>query len=240
MTDERVAVRRETAALASLMPDHVSTSECFGDVSDARLFPAEEAVIERSVAKRRDEFTTVRWCAREALRNIGVAAVPILPGLRGAPQWPAGVVGSMTHCEGYRGAVVARAEHLVTLGIDAEPDAALPDGILAAVASQAEQDSLAHLHAEAAGPSWDRLLFSAKESVYKAWFPLTATWLDFDEASVEFAAGADRSSGTFRATLLVPGPETDQGRITGFDGLWLRHRGILLTAIAVPRAQDRS
>ena len=60
------------------------------------------------------------------------------PGAKREPLWPAGVVGSITHCDGYRAAAVARATDLATVGIDAEPHEPLPDGVLAAIALPAE------------------------------------------------------------------------------------------------------
>ena len=86
----------------------------------------------------------------------------------------------MTHCAGYRAA--ARRPRPATwprVGIDAEPHGPLPDGVLDAIALARGAAALARL---AARPDvrWDRLLFSAKESVYKAWFPLTRRWLGFE------------------------------------------------------------
>ena len=80
-----------------------------------------------------------------------------------------------------------------------------------------------------AGVRWDRLLFSAKESVYKAWFPLTRRWLDFEEAVVI----PDPAEGTFTARLLVPGPVVDGRTLTGFPGRWMVDRGLVATAITV-------
>ena len=100
--------RRAIAVLAALPPAGIAAVEAFDDDIPARLFPEEEALVARSVDKRRREFTTARRCAREALARLGVPPAPILPGERGAPRWPAGVVGSMTHCAGYRAAAVAR------------------------------------------------------------------------------------------------------------------------------------
>ena len=85
------------------------------------MFPVEAATVAGAVVERRREFGTVRWCARRALRRLGVPTVPILPDADRVPRWPAGVVGSMTHCEGYRAAAVARSDELGGIGIDAEP-----------------------------------------------------------------------------------------------------------------------
>ncbi|MFC0532575.1 4'-phosphopantetheinyl transferase family protein [Phytohabitans kaempferiae] len=214
--------------LAELVPPAVVTVEAYDDVAPVELFPEEQAVIARAVDKRRREFTTVRGCARQALSHLGFEPVPILPGQRGAPRWPAGVVGSMTHCEGYRASALALDRHVRTVGVDAEPDAPLPEGVLDAIALTEELAMLRELTASAPGVHWDRLLFSAKEAVYKAWFPLAVKWLDFSEARI-----AIDPAGTFEATLLVPGPETPEGPLTGFSGRWLARRGLLLSSIVV-------
>ena len=88
--------------------------------------PEEEPLIARSVAKRRNEFITVRHCARLALGELGFPPVPILKGDKGEPCWPDGVVGSLTHCAGYRGAVVGRGAAVRSVGVDAEPHDVLP------------------------------------------------------------------------------------------------------------------
>lgn len=212
------------------MPAGVSAREIFHDPAEASLFPTEEAVLARAVDKRRREFTTARWCARRAMAALGVAAAPLVPGRGGAPTWPPGVVGSMTHCAGYRAAAVGLAADFTTIGIDAEPQGPLPAGVLDLVTVETERAHLARLAAEVPGPSWDRLLFSAKESVYKAWFPLTGRWLGFEEALLSI----DPRRGTFTARLVAPGLASDGTPLEAFTGRWLSDRGFILTAIAVP------
>jgi 4'-phosphopantetheinyl transferase EntD len=75
------------------------------------------------------------------------------------------------------------------------------------------------------------MLFCAKETVYKAWFPLTGRWLGFEEADITL----DPAAGTFTARLLVPGPEIDGRELTAFGGRWLARRGLIVTAICVAR-----
>jgi 4'-phosphopantetheinyl transferase EntD len=169
--------------------------------------------------------------------------VPIPRGPRGAPNWPTGVVGSMTHCDGYRAATVAREREIASLGIDAEPASPLPEGTFGMVALGPEREHLAALTVARPGIAWDRLLFCAKESVYKAWFPLTGRWLGFEEAQVELnltdhpddpgnraESGAE---GTFTARLLVPGPSVDGRTVDRFSGRWLMHDGIVAAAVIV-------
>jgi enterobactin synthetase component D / holo-[acyl-carrier protein] synthase len=216
--------------LEEILPASAAVTEVRGDIADAALFPEEAEVIRRAVEKRRREFRTGRACARAALSELGIEPQAIPSGPRGAPQWPAGTVGSITHCEGYRAAALARGEDLVTIGVDAEVDAALPDGVLGDIALPEERRSLEALAREEAGVHWDRLLFSIKESVYKAWFPLAERWLGFEDASVTI----DRERGSFVASLLVPGPRLEGDELSGFSGRWLARDGLLLAAIAVP------
>jgi 4'-phosphopantetheinyl transferase EntD len=214
-----------------ILPAPVASAEVFGDDPAATLLPGERAIIARAVEGRRREFTTARGCARRALAGLGLPPVPVLPGPRGAPQWPEGVTGSITHCAGYRAAAVALTSTVVSLGVDAEPDEKLPDdGVLDLIARSEERERLAKLAASAPGTCWDRLLFSAKESVYKTWFPLTGCWLDFESADIVI----DASAGTFTARLLVPGPVVGGSPLNLLHGRWLTGHGLLITATVVP------
>jgi 4'-phosphopantetheinyl transferase EntD len=216
--------------LDEIVPPQVAAVEAFDDPPGVQLYPDEEAVLRKAVASRRMEFGTARWCARQALARLGLPPAPILPGPRGAPGWPAGVAGSMTHCAGYRAAALAHSRDIAAIGIDAEPHGPLPDGVGDRVVSQAERRALAVLAEAAPGTAWDKLLFSAKEATYKAWFPLTQRWLGFNDASI----GINPADGTFTAWLLVPGPVLAGRELTQFSGRWLVRDGLVITSIAVP------
>jgi 4'-phosphopantetheinyl transferase EntD len=230
--------------MEELLPESVVTVEAFGDAwpEGAMLYPEEEALVARAVEKRRREFTTVRTCARAAMEKLGVPPQPVLRGPFGAPRWPSGLIGSMTHCVGYGAAALARIGDLASIGIDAEPHEKLPDDDLGAVILATEADRLARLAAEHPSVHWERVLFSAKESVYKAWFPLTGQWLDFSEADIEIfadpgsGAGGEVRSGRFRAELLVPGPLVGGARVGFFDGRWTVRGSLLATVVTVPHA----
>ena len=219
--------------IESILPTGPVAVDTFVDPPGATLFPEEEPLVERAVEKRRLEFTTARWCARRAMAELGHPPAPVLRGERGRPLWPAGLVGSLTHCAGYRGAVLASRESFTTIGIDAEPDEPLPDGVLATVTRPGERERIEALLREHPAVRWDRLLFSAKESVYKAWFPLTSRWLGFEEADLLI----DPTAGTFSARVLATGGRIDGRPLTGFDGRWMAANGLILTAIAVPAAR---
>jgi 4'-phosphopantetheinyl transferase EntD len=218
--------------LDEIVPPAVIAVETFDDPPDVHLYPQEAALLGKAVTSRRREFGTTRWCARRALAKLGLPAAPILPGPRGAPIWPDGVAGSMTHCSGYRAAALAHSTDLAAIGIDAEPDGPLPGGVRDRIARPEELAALAELMAAAPGTSWDKLLFSAKESTYKAWFPLAQRWLGFTDASI----GINPADGAFIARLLVPGPVLGGRQLTEFHGRWLVRNGLVVTAIAMPAA----
>ncbi len=215
--------------LERILPDAAVVVATTTDL-EAPLYPEEEAALGRPVEKRRREFVTARACARQALGLLGLPEQAVPSGSKGEPLWPAGIVGSITHCTGYRACVLARDDDLLTVGVDAELDQPLPEGLLPDVALPEERR---HLHALAGldpGVSWDRLLFSIKESVYKAWFPLARQWLGFEDATVTI----DRLGGSFSAHLLVPGPTVGGAVLDGFAGRWLAADGLLFAAIALP------
>jgi 4'-phosphopantetheinyl transferase EntD len=215
--------------IEEILPTGVAYAEASADPPGIVIFPQEAAIVAAAAEKRRREFTTGRACAHRAVTSLGIAPLPILPGEGGAPRWPAGVVGSITHCAGYRTAVAALTSGIRTIGVDTEPDEKLPHGLLDVVSIPAERARIRDLAARKPTVSWDRLLFSAKESVYKAWFPLTRRWLGFDDANISINAG-----GTFEARLLVPGPQVDNRQLAGFTGHWLASNGLIVTAVALP------
>ncbi len=218
------------ALLTQVLPDVVATAETYSDPGNLVPLPEEEPLIARSVAKRRNEFITVRHCAREALGKLDVGPVPILKGDKGEPCWPDGIVGSLTHCEGFRGAVVARATEVRSVGIDAEPHGVLPKGVLGAIALPAEQDTIGTLEGDL---HWDRILFCAKEATYKAWFPLTHRWLGFEDAHITFELDSSGSSGTFLSRILID-PVAESGPpLTELPGRFTVSNGLVLTAISL-------
>ena len=218
--------------LAGVLPgaDALAAAELYDDPPGLAALPEEEPLIAKSVAKRRNEFITVRYCARQALGELGVPPVPILKGDKGEPCWPDGVVGSLTHCTGFRGAAVGRNGIVRSVGIDAEPHDVLPNGVLDAVSLPKER---AELQQMPAGLHWDRILFCAKEATYKAWFPLTHRWLGFEDAHITFEVDGSGSAGTFRSKILID-PAAESGPpLTALAGRWTVRGGLALTAIAL-------
>lgn len=210
-----------------LVPDGVVVVCTRDELPDIDLFAEEERSVGGAVEARRREFMTGRACARRALQRLGRAPVAIPSGERGEPSWPDGIVGSLTHCRGYRACAVASARTVRSVGIDAEVHEPLPAGVREQVAFGRE---LAMVADQGGDVHLDRLLFSAKESVYKAWFPLARRWLGFED--VELTIDVDATA--FCARLLVPGPVVDGVALTEFQGRWRVEEGIVAAAVVVP------
>ena len=155
--------------IRSLLPPGAAFAELAIDGPEPALFPVEEAAVARAVAKRRREFAFGRACARRALGK-GVA---IAVGQGGAPIWPAGFTGSITHTHDYAAAAVVRDGQL---GIDVES--------LAHAAKIPELLATVALPSERALPA--ALLFSAKVSVYKCLYPTGGRFLEFRDVELAF------------------------------------------------------
>jgi 4'-phosphopantetheinyl transferase EntD len=216
--------------LSDVLPHKVAAAEMYSDPPDLAPLPEEEPLIAKSVAKRRNEFVTVRYCARLALGELGLPPVPILKGEKGEPCWPDGVVGSLTHCEGFRGAAVGRTDATRSVGIDAEPHGVLPNGVLDAISLPVERSELGALPA---GLHWDRILFCAKEATYKAWFPVTRRWLGFEDAHITFTVDDGGTAGGFESDILIDPAALAGPPLTTLRGRWSVRDGLTLTAIVL-------
>jgi enterobactin synthetase component D len=140
-----------------------------------------------AMRKRRIEVLAGRWCAREALRALGSphAEAPILSDASRAPVWPAGLVGSITHTQGFAAAAVAESAAARSLGIDTEQRFTLDRArrLDAYLAHPGEVAALVH------GAAFDEdvaatLVFSAKESVFKCLHPFVRKHFGFHAARV--------------------------------------------------------
>jgi 4'-phosphopantetheinyl transferase EntD len=208
--------------LQGLFPDDVATA--WGDPHEpsAPLFPEEEALVAHAVEKRRREFAKGRECARKALERFGRDGVILLSGKDREPLWPPEITGSITHTSGLCAVAVASSTSYRGLGIDAEPAEPLEPHIAHRVYGGDDPSKWSELRA--LEPSVvSRLVFSAKEAMYKCVFPITRTFLGFEDVSVEIGPA------TLGATLCVDAPPFRKG--TFFGGRWRKTGRHLVTAI---------
>lgn len=179
----------------------------------AALLPP-QVVIAEMPQQVDDASAAGRDCARRALLDLGIEPAPVNRGAHGEPLWPPGVVGSITHCAGYTAAAVARGDQVIGLGIDAEAIAPLTSAVVELVCTERERRMIGDLP----GDHWALVLFSAKESVFKAWFPLTGQWLEYGDVHIEL----DVVSGRFGASI--------RGSDRGIDGRFAVGEARVLTA----------
>jgi len=176
--------------LISLLPTQAHTVLSVQPPTDtSRLPAAEQAAAESMQPVRRREFMHGRICARAALTALGVAD-PVIPvGADREPVWPDGVVGSISHCDAVAAAVVARREDIGGLGIDLESNEPLDRQTLALVCRETELSWLAHADDEL---HLAKLIFSAKESIYKCIWPVIRHFVDFQDIGIQIDTETQR------------------------------------------------
>jgi 4'-phosphopantetheinyl transferase EntD len=160
-------------------------------VGARRIRPGDEAAFAapgrpRTFANlaRRRASGAARIVARSLLGEIGGDVhAPLWRCSSGAPAWPGGFLGSLAHDDEFALAAVARAGAIAAVGVDIEPAEPLPDDILAVVASARERRSIDDDRVMA------RLIFAAKEAVYKAIHPLDGSTLEYDDIEIRLAEG---------------------------------------------------
>jgi 4'-phosphopantetheinyl transferase EntD len=212
-----------------LFPDGVVFVQADDALTAEPLRPEEAAQATRMGDARRREFALGRACARRALAALGMPDAPLLRGPERGPQWPAGVIGSLTHTAGFCAAAVARQGSLLALGLDAE-SAPLSGRAAHRVLDERER---AQLDALACPPAlgFATIAFSAKESVYKAIQPLTGRKLVFGDAAIEIDPRAHAIHVTLRARgegALPPGAR--------IEGRYALTPSCVLTSVVVRRS----
>lgn len=205
--------------LASLFPAAACVAVADSRM-DALLWPEEEELVRHAVDKRRREFALGRAAARQALAGLGAPAAAIARQADRRPAWPHGFIGSITHCDGFCGAVAAREQDIKAIGFDAEPATPLPDGVDRMIYGAEEGAHFSALPV-VAGLSWPKLAFSAKEAFYKCFYPVTQKRLGFHDVRVTFTG-----DGAFDIASDEVG-EFLKGMV---QGRWLARDGLVFTS----------
>lgn len=206
-------------AVLRMLPPGVAFAIWEGDGSPAEC-PGESTALLGAVPARATEFRRGRACARDALAQLGAPPAPLPVGPGRAPVWPAGFVGSITHCRGLVAAVAATSHRYTALGLDAEPAGSLPAGTRHFVLHPVEREGRDGLATDI-----DKVVFSAKESIFKALFPFSGVWLGFHDVIVE----VDPSGRRFSAR---PAPDASAvaPRIGALQGRCVIEQGLVVTA----------
>jgi len=211
------------AAVATLFNEQVAIAVTDPKAPQPALMVSEGDAVAGAIPARQREFAAGRAAARAAMAQLGIDAKPIPADPDRAPIWPQGLTGSISHTDEICVAVVSRTVICHSLGLDIETATPLNVDLIATICSDTEQGRIA-------GPDHGflaKLIFSAKEAVYKAQYPLTGQLFGFDHLDVTL----DMTSGSFVATFLKPATPFAIGDT--LPGRFVRVADHLVTAVAI-------
>jgi 4'-phosphopantetheinyl transferase EntD len=148
------------------------------------LFPEEAVSMAARSREARRAGGAGRLVARALMPELGFKPGPIRGTPAGAPDWPRGLTGSFAHDDTVAVCAIASAREFRSLGIDVEPIAPLPFEMIDLVTTPRERQGL--------DPLGGRVVFAAKEAVYKAVYPLNGRFLEFHDIEIDLAAQTAR------------------------------------------------
>ncbi len=197
------------------------------------LVAAEEALIARAVDKRKREFRAGRHSAHSLFDRLNISCTELLKGQQREPAWPQDWVGSISHTDGFCGLVLAAKSRFQSIGFDVEQATPLKEEIFTMICRPEELDHIAALQLKSgqkfASVPFDKLVFSAKESVHKTYFPLNYHTLDFLDARIEF----EPEEQAFSAWIINPEP-TPKKPILKLKGRYCVDSERVATLITLP------
>lgn len=164
------------------VPGIIVGHRLISDGDECALLPAEADAFASSIIKRRRASGAARIVARELLTQLGCSYLTALPkSTSGALIWPQGIVGSLAHDSRFAIAALGRRHDVAALGIDIEPAEELPFelDLIATPGERLRISPCRHI---------GRLLFTAKEAVYKAVHPLDNVFLEHRDIEIDFDA----------------------------------------------------
>ena len=173
--------------LPNPFPDHISF--CLLPIhftSNQKLHPAEENYFSQlSSVSRKEHYRSGRICAGEVLSKLGTLGQPVLrdPQTR-EPLWPEGISGAITHSGKWAAAAAGKTSDVLGIGIDLEDlERQVDSRISRHVCIPEEQKWLQECGEDFLEQNL-KIIFSAKESIFKAFFPYTRTYLHFHDARI--------------------------------------------------------
>lgn len=207
------------AALRRLLPPGVASSAGAVSADYPPLAPAEVGGTAQMRSRRLREFSAGRAHARKALQELGLPS-PVIPvGTDRAPLWPPGFVGSISHAGDLVIVAATTSSVVPAIGVDLEPSIPLDLDLLNRICRPEEVTRLRSLPSPLHRA---KLVFSAKESVYKCVAPLLGIFLEFGDVEIVFGADDEgfcaRGHGPAEGLIST---ETIVGRFSAAGGYWL-------------------
>lgn len=138
-----------------------------------------------AVPKRKAEFLAGRYSAKQLARALEISRVDSIEvkiGLHREPIWPLGLKGSITHNGSTAICLMSKSPQVCSLGIDIET--IMSEDLARNISSQIcnKQEVQLLLSQEIIKRKAITLIFSAKESIFKALYSKVGKYFDFDEA----------------------------------------------------------
>jgi len=162
---------------------------CVNEYSDSNVkYLLEDNInelLDKAVVKRKSEFVAGRYLSRRALMSLGASNVSVGIGINREPLWPNSFIGSISHSEGVAICAVSHQDDSKRIGIDVEDffNVKTARDIVSTVLIDAEYELVGtntNLN-----PVILTLIFSAKESLFKALYPEVGHYFDFDAAEIK-------------------------------------------------------
>lgn len=168
-------------SIKEILPDNIEIYEILGEPKELIVDPREKYLAKYMVPQRALEFLAGRFAAQCTLNALGVSGEAVLRGKAGEPIWPEGVVGSITHCKGYVAAATGVSALYASIGIDVEIRKILPEETIPYIFNRLDIDKYKD---KIYGNIVGSIMFSAKESVIKAYYFLNKKIIHFNDISI--------------------------------------------------------
>ena len=223
---------RRGRVIQDLFPPGVCVAIGRERATDEPLHPDEAELARAMGPARRREFAAGRACARRAMRELGVPDGPVLRGLRRAPLFPHGVVGSITHTNGFCAAAVARSRRSRASASTPSATRRSPSAPPRGSARRASSPRCARCPGRSP-ERWAAIVFSAKETLYKAYFPLTGFFIGFRDARSR-CLPRPTTPGRFEARLLRRDAPDAAGQRRFAGRYAMRRRRAWSTGLVIP------
>ena len=136
---------------------------------------------------REQEYSLGRYCAKQAMKAIGIDCNVIESSPHGFPIWPNGIVGSISHSKGMCLSAVAKSMDFKAIGIDIEQLNRIKQSSVERITHQKEIVEIGSDLKKAT------LLFSIKEAFYKAQFPIYKTHLNFKDLAFSYDFSSEQA-----------------------------------------------
>ena len=173
--------------LPNRFPDHISFCLLpIHSTSNQKLHPGEENYFSQlSSVSRKEHYRSGRICAGEVLSKLGTIGQPVLrdPQTR-EPLWPEGISGAITHSGNWAAAAAGKTSDVLGIGIDLEDLERQVDSRISRHVCLPEEQKWLQECGEDCLEQNLKIIFSAKESIFKAFFPYTRTYLHFHDARI--------------------------------------------------------